>query len=268
MDFASHGPNTLALRKGQELLRLTKSEMIIGRAQDCDFSIASGLVSRRHAKLVVSAGRVTIEDLGSRNGVLVNSEAVSGARELKAGDSIVLGDQTFEVVTLARLRSPTQREIRIADTLVGHDSGPGETTHQGDVFELLGNVVDKQLAMGHGLEAEKLLRGHLDRILFNAREGGAYETSCAKAAGYALKLAAATGKAEWIDYLFTLYGTLERMLPRDLVDELYTVLRKVPGVRASLLRDYVALMQKKEARLSPAERFALQRMTGLDRLLV
>ena len=267
MNFSPQGSTTLALKSGQELLRLTKPEMIIGRAQDCDFSIASGLVSRRHAKLVISQGRVTIEDLGSRNGVLVNSEAVVGARELKAGDTIALGDQTFEVVTLARLRSPTMREIRTADTLVGGETGHGETTHQGDVFELLGNVVDKQLALGHGSEAEKLLRGHLERILLNVRGGSGYDPQCAKAAAYALKLALATGKAEWVDYTFTLFGTLSVVMPRDLVDELYTVLRKVRGVRGALLRDYVAIMQEKESTLSPAERFSLQRVAGLEHLL-
>lgn len=267
MSFVPQGSTTLALRNGQELLRLTKPEMIIGRAQECDFSVASGLVSRRHARLVVSHGRVTIEDLGSRNGVLVNSEAVVGARELEAGDIIVLGDQTFEVVTLARLRSPTMREIRTADTLVGGESSHGETTHQGDVFQLLGNVVDKQLALGHGSEAEKLLRGHLERILVNARNGAEYDTQCATGAAYALKLAVATGKAEWVNYTFTLYGTLGVVMPRELVDELYTVLRKVRGVRGALLRDYVAIMQAKESGLSPAERFSLQRVAGLEHLL-
>jgi len=268
MDFASEGPGALALRNGQELLRLNKPELIIGRAQECDFSIASGLVSRRHARLRVSGARVTIEDLGSRNGVLVNSEPITGVHLLKAGDTIVLGDQTFEVVTLARLRSPTQRDIRIADTLIGSNSGPAETTHQGDVFELLGSVVDKQLAMGHGPEAEKLLRGHLDRILASARGGTGQDPQNAKAAGYALKLAQATGKSEWVDFVFKLYTTLGSMLPRDLVDELYTVLRRVRGVRAPLLRDYITLMQQRENSLSPAERFALQRLSGLDRLLV
>jgi pSer/pThr/pTyr-binding forkhead associated (FHA) protein len=268
MDFSSQRPGTLALKSGNELLRLHKREMIIGRAEECDLSIPSGMVSRRHARLLVSVGRVTIEDLGSRNGVLVNSEVIRGAHEIKAGDSVVLGDQTFEVVTVAQMRNPTQREMRVADTLIGTTPGPAETTHQGDVFELLGTVVDKQLALGHGSEAEKLLRGHLERLLANAESGAGKDPQYARAAGYSLKLAVATGKAEWIDYAFKLYRTLGIMLPRDLIDELFTILRKVRGVRAPLLREYVALMQGKEETLSPTERFLLQRLAGLDRLIV
>ena len=258
----------LALKSGQDIFRLNKPEIRIGRAHDCDLSIASALVSRHHARIVLSQGRVILEDLGSRNGVLVNSEVVDGVRELKVGDTLLLGDHTFELVSLARLRSPTQREMRIADTLADGDSSAGDTTRQGDVFELLGIVVDKQLALGRGGEAEKLLRGHLERTLLDARSGSEYSAHCAKAADYALKLAVATNKAEWVDYTFNLYGTLGVMLPRELVDELHMVLRKVRGVKPTRLREYAAVMQAKEASLGPTERFSLQRLTGLERLLV
>jgi hypothetical protein len=259
----------LALKYGHELLRLTRPKLVLGRAEDCDITLPSGLVSRRHAEVTLDETGAIIRDLGSRNGVVVNSDPIQGSRRLEPGDTILLGDQSLELVTLAPLRSPTMPEIRMVDTLATTaEISPADTTHQGNVFDLLGTVVDKQLALGRGVEAEKLLRGHLERTLANVKEGADYSAHCEKAASYALKLADATGKAEWIDYTFTLYGILKLLLPRELVDELYRLLRKVKGVNVGLLRDYVALVQQRSGSMNPADRFALQRLLGLEQLLL
>ena len=268
MASASLPHGRLALKYGRETVRITRSPSVLGRGEDCEIRVLSGLVSRRHAELTLSAEGLMIEDLGSRNGVLVNSEVIAGPRRLEAGDTIVLGDQTLEVIELAPVRSKTLPEIGGGDTLVNVTAlSPADITHQGNVFDLLANVVDKQLALGHGAEAEKLLHAHLTRTLDGVRGGAKMSPSCEKAAAYALKLAGATGKPEWIEYAFTLYATLQAFLPRDLIDELYTLLRKVPGVPARTIRNYAAQLQETRRSLSPADRFLLQRIQGLEQLL-
>jgi hypothetical protein len=62
------------------------------RAQrGCELQLSSGLVSRRHARLTLSHLGVTVEDLGSRNGVYVNSVRVIGSVRLKPGDRLAVG---------------------------------------------------------------------------------------------------------------------------------------------------------------------------------
>jgi DNA-binding winged helix-turn-helix (wHTH) protein len=64
---------------------------VIGRDPDAAAWIDSAVVSRRHAELVVQDGRVTIEDLGSRNGTFVNGTRLTGASPLAHGDEVRLG---------------------------------------------------------------------------------------------------------------------------------------------------------------------------------
>ncbi len=72
-------------------LPLADGENIAGRAVDCSLVIEATSVSRRHARIVVSAGEATLQDLGSTNGTFVNDAAVSSARVLKDGDVVTLG---------------------------------------------------------------------------------------------------------------------------------------------------------------------------------
>jgi len=137
------------------------------------------------------------------------------------------------------------------------------------VFQLLGHVVDKALALGRGDEAEHLIATHLQAALGDARsERGLSPDIARTAAGYAVKLAAATGRATWLDYAIKLYGALDLVLPLALVDEMYVLLRRVRGIDVGILRDYNEALRTRSHGLAPAERFVLQRLIGLERLAI
>lgn len=70
---------------------LAAGENVIGRARDAAVCIRSDEVSRRHARIVVSATGATIEDLGSRNGTWVSDRRIEGRCDLRDGDQIVIG---------------------------------------------------------------------------------------------------------------------------------------------------------------------------------
>ncbi|MBI5016526.1 MAG: FHA domain-containing protein [Deltaproteobacteria bacterium] len=80
-------PAGLGLREGTSL---------VGRAEDCDVRLDDARVSRHHAVLEVSGGRVAARDLGSRNGLFVNGarvpEGVAGP-----GDRLSFGPLEFVV---------------------------------------------------------------------------------------------------------------------------------------------------------------------------
>lgn len=79
-----------SIRYQDHELVLPRGIFIIGRSPDCDFRLSGAHVSRRHARLRVEE-EVLIEDLGSRNGVLVNGERIRTARCLVHGDVIRIG---------------------------------------------------------------------------------------------------------------------------------------------------------------------------------
>jgi two-component system cell cycle response regulator len=70
-------------------------ELGIGRDVDMQIRLVDLNVSRRHARVVAEGGRIFIEDLGSRNGTLVNKQTFSGRSELRDGDTISVGAATI-----------------------------------------------------------------------------------------------------------------------------------------------------------------------------
>lgn len=79
---------------------LREGENVLGRDRNAVAWLDSASVSRRHARILVEGGAASIEDLGSRNGTLVNGRPVAGRVPLADGDEIVLGSVhvTFRVV--------------------------------------------------------------------------------------------------------------------------------------------------------------------------
>src|SRR5215218_6686203 len=72
-------------------------EVVVGRT-NADITIEDPLISRRHAVVRTVDSVLEIEDLGSLNGTVVNSEKLSAPRRLQPGDVIMVGATTLEVV--------------------------------------------------------------------------------------------------------------------------------------------------------------------------
>jgi hypothetical protein len=72
-------------------------QILIGRSSDLDMVLVEDMVSRKHAKITIADGKITIEDLGSTNGTFVNGEKVKTAR-LKEGDRILVGTSILKLV--------------------------------------------------------------------------------------------------------------------------------------------------------------------------
>ncbi len=262
---------TFALVHGRRTIPLPEGELLVGRGTDCHVVLDSALVSRRHAKLLVTRDDVVLVDLGSINGVKVNSKSVAGRQALKIGARISVADELLELVRLdeERRKSITAPELRRANTLDVRVAEQDEETtlarRREDRFALLAGLVDKALALGRGGEAEQLLSGTLAQVASDAKAGRVQPELAEKAARYAILLANATKKPGWIDYVVELYTQLNRPLPLDVVDELHTLLRRLPGVSRAGFERYVHGLAG--ASLPPTARFAVRRLEGLLRVL-
>jgi DNA-binding winged helix-turn-helix (wHTH) protein len=74
---------------------LVNGTHLVGRDRECTIRIDSTTISRRHARIVVTSGETTVEDLGSKNGTEVNGEPVTGPIVLKDRDAIQVGSITM-----------------------------------------------------------------------------------------------------------------------------------------------------------------------------
>lgn len=266
-------------------LELAVGDFVIGRSAECQLAVDDPLVSRRHAALRVGADAVLAEDLGSRNGILINGKKVKGQAEVLDGDHIRIGSQemTLHRVDEHGARSPGI-ELRVTQTL-GHTelsairNALEETTNeptrtetpamrQAGSLRLLCGVADKAFAMGRADEAERILHQALLDLLAAAERGERVEEAAVgQAARYAAKLAGTTGKGTWADYTFDLYRSQRMILPAQVVDELYTVVRKVKTLSLSKVRGYLVAIRDSSSKRTPAERFLVQRIEGLERLV-
>ncbi len=78
-----------------KVIPLVGSIFKIGRGETCHLRPNSELVSREHAQFNISDDVVSVEDLGSRNGTLVNGKAITEACPLKDQDLVQVGPLTF-----------------------------------------------------------------------------------------------------------------------------------------------------------------------------
>jgi len=290
-------------------LEVPLGQFVIGRSADCQLALDDPLVSRRHALLTVRTDSVTIEDLGSRNGVSVNGNKIDGPRPLSHGDHITIGGQEMVLEGLPEESSMSVPEsiafgvprsvARSAKVITQGESydtredfwsdyttpgvasqnvnssppsaanlgPPAQPDKHVNALSLIGSVADKALAMGRAEEAERILMRSLNDVLNKAREGQSPAVDLASTAAiYAAKLASATGKGSWIDYIFELYSRIDQLVPGTVVDELYSAVRKVKALDMSILRSYTESLRGRSSSFGPSERFVQQRLEGLERL--
>jgi FHA domain len=282
VDTQNDGGKTLVrfwLEYQGHTLELRSGAVVVGRSSTCHVVLDDGLVSRRHAQFVVSSKTAVIEDFGSVNGVYLNGERISGQRALRDGDRVQIGKQDFVLRSATKVvQDGAPPERFMAETLHGKtlprelveaEKTREELTRRTDALDLLCGVADKVLALGRGDEAEKLLGTALNNLLKGVQGGSVLApASAARAASYAVRIADATGRARWIDYCFELYLAQARPLPGEIVDQLYVVLRKVSGVAISGFRVYLEKLRAVAPSFSPTDRFVLQRIEGLERLVL
>ncbi|HAX89167.1 MAG TPA: adenylate cyclase [Cyanobacteria bacterium UBA11370] len=119
----------LRLHEGntERMVTVNRDEFMIGRLPECDLNLPFEGISRYHARFLKTAtGAWMIEDMGSKNGTLLNERPVLSPQMVNNGDVIWLGDISLFVL----LTDPVQ-----VDT-VQLQSLPSGTTILRNVKEL------------------------------------------------------------------------------------------------------------------------------------
>lgn len=285
-------------------VELPIGDFVVGRSTNVQLVLDDALVSRQHAVFHVAPSHVTLEDLGSRNGVRVNDIRISTPVVLSHQDRVGIGAQelvfteagavdaraapTGQVLVCHRCGASLERgqaQCASCGHLVQTARGgrPGtvvaeppvfptpaaeDMTRQASAFSLLAGIVDKALALGRPDEAERILANLLTNLFSRAQRGTAIDdASLTDAALYALRVADATGRADWLDWVFRLYRREGKMLPAPVIDGMHILVRRLryPGSRD--LRDYVAHFRERAATLGPTDKFLLQRLEGIERVV-
>jgi hypothetical protein len=257
---------------------LPPGETIIGRSASCHVTIEDPLVSRQHAKITVRDDKAVIEDLGSRNGLMVNGRQVAGRLELNDGARLRIGTQELVLSRIAtvqqqRAGAPGTRatgfmchcaacglpypaeliqcpscgstERADEDTL----SGVAGESQRNWSLELLVEVLDKAKALGRWEDVERVLRRAKGNIEQCIASGTALDRRPLDAvADAAVSLAVSRGEAEWGHWALTVYAALAWVPPSEVCRHLSTL---PPSQRASLVPIAGRVVESVRARGGP-----------------
>ncbi len=85
-------------------LEIPEGEFLMGRSSQCHLVLDDPSVSRVHAAIVNSGGKIRVEDRQSRNGVLLNGERITKPTALQHGDKVSVGHQKIEIASVESAR--------------------------------------------------------------------------------------------------------------------------------------------------------------------
>jgi pSer/pThr/pTyr-binding forkhead associated (FHA) protein len=77
---------------------LKEGENFLGRSPQCEIEIDDPSISRRHAVLTVTAGKVFLKDLGSRNHTFVGNQTVLAEAEIRLDTELRFGNVEAQLI--------------------------------------------------------------------------------------------------------------------------------------------------------------------------
>lgn len=244
--------------RGNEVA-LAPGEYVIGRASECAFVVKDELVSRRHARLIVTEESVRIEDLGSANGVFVNEVRIRRPYDLEGGDRVMIG--TYD---LTIFEDPHLRGSRVVSDMVpaARESAPtaktptnNAHTTRAEAFTVVGGLADRMLARGDAKGAARVLAGHVRTVLAGAERNAPIDTELLDvAARYCLQLGAALGDPVWIDRAVELHLKLDRLMSSDVLTPFLLALKTAESFDRALFRRYQDSLRARLTLMTDAER--------------
>jgi sigma-B regulation protein RsbU (phosphoserine phosphatase) len=154
--------------------------LVVGRALDADITISDPFASRRHSRFFRTGAELFVEDLGSRNGTIVNGQAIQRPTRVRAGDVIKISNSLIRITAEepAPAKPPEPEDdfldgtvFRPASELLDRQSAPVAASEKdlrryADRLKILNEV---HQALGRSLTLEELLELILDRVFDHLR---------------------------------------------------------------------------------------------------
>lgn len=259
----------------------------MGRSSDCWLTLDDPLISRRHARFLASDDSVSIEDLGSRNGVRVNDRSISDRVFLNDGDKIKVGSQQF----LLRKVLPHEARTRKATGFMMTCSTCGlpygsesfgcpncvpqlapevheETTNtvtSAWSIELILETLKRAEARGRPSDVERLLLRARDELARNPDQVDRRRLD--QLADLAVRFSVGQAKLEWARWALALYAA-HGLVPRPAVGLALGQLSEEDRTTLAPAVDEVVRSISNEALIDPADRESVRSLRGLTTIRV
>jgi pSer/pThr/pTyr-binding forkhead associated (FHA) protein len=114
-------------------IAVKKEKFLIGRSPECHLCAGSTSISRKHCLIRRDGKKLFIEDLGSRNGTIVNGKKIKGEVELKSGDEIAIGNLHFLLTVTAGINNEKKSQVKsVAEAVERSVSNTGSSVLRED----------------------------------------------------------------------------------------------------------------------------------------
>jgi serine phosphatase RsbU (regulator of sigma subunit) len=161
---------------GERFEMSVDSDVVIGRSTTADVTISDRFLSRKHARLFRDGDDWLVEDLGSRNGTLVNGVKIASPAAVESGDvigisaSVIVVGRGDERRSSEPIDSRTRTIFKPADTILGESretmsrSGLADRSELQRAAEQLSVLVDVHQALADSLAPDEVFDRVLDRV--------------------------------------------------------------------------------------------------------
>jgi len=241
---------------------LQRGQTYIGRSEECEVTIEDPLVSRRHARITFEGDLVTLEDLGSRNGVRVNGKPIRGSQALVDGDRVRIGTQDFvfcrvqpkmdrqsKTTGVLRLcsqcKAPYAREV-VSCPNCGAVEATDEETLSGAFgpssqyswsVQLLVEALEKAIKLGRVSDADRILRRASALLEDRVATGGKVEPlQLPPLAAAAERVSAESGDSSWGTWVASFCVRAEIFPPASVTEQLITMRGRHSDMREAVDR--------------------------------
>ena len=266
---------------------------VIGRSLDCNLTIEDPLVSRQHARIVITGDDATVEDMSSRNGVRVNGVQIKGATPLRDGDRVRIGTQDFVFCRVdpagrghskttgvlrlcAKCRLPYPREMLACpnceateqtdeETLSGSFGTENQTAWS---VQLLVEALERALTLGRVSDAERIARRATAQVEELVAAGGVIDAKpLASLAVQAVATTLASNDPTWVLWVMDIYRRTGRVPPIEVVEPLADAATKHAGIVHSSLEDLLLHLSQAVRSAKDGEIEALARLEQVRRAI-
>src|SRR5215472_702402 len=207
------------VRVGNERIALPVGVTLIGRDASCRIAIFDPGISRRHARIQCDGEQAVIEDLGSRNGTVVNGVPISGPHTLRNGDRIGMGSHELTLTVEDHSSGDWEAETGLlsfcSQCRVGYpavesccprcgeknpsrpsgaakraESRPDDTSTLRWTLAMLLEMMGRAILTRRAQDAERIMREAVILVSQRVRDGKSLTSD---------EVAALTESAEWLD---------------------------------------------------------------------
>lgn len=245
------------LRLGERAIVLVPGvKMVVGRAEQCAISIDDPQVSRAHAAFLARAGRVTVRDLGSRNGVVVNGSKIPGSVEIRPGDVTMIGKHELRLEEIDQGATTTVPGVdrQIARTRPMPHARDIQTAAL-SLFQAFLEACQDSLASGRIEDAKKSVEYLCSTIEDAQRRQLPVDPSVIRGATkYLLALATEMLDGMWVERALSLQRASNVLLDDVATDAIVALLPRLRPVPAFAVRSYVAATRRAAHTPQDAER--------------